>query len=93
MSNGALLVPVVLDKGRAAIQRGTLLGDRVNVRTVTIDKAGTVRLDAVVHRTGDGLCCPTLPLVLEFALEDGVLRWRNPEVCAGLCADPIGSLR
>lgn len=87
------LVPVLFDDGRAVTGKLVGLGDRSNPRAVTVDSTGTIRLDVVVHQLGDPLCCPTLPLALEFALEDGALRWRNPEVCAGRCADPIGGVR
>ncbi len=66
------------------------LGDRVAVRSLTID-AGTAKVDALVHRIGDGLCCPSLPVVSEFELRGDRLHWRNREVCAQQCADPIGA--
>lgn len=86
------LVSVLLEEDRAVAGKLVPLGDRVAVRSLTIE-AGTVTVDALVHRRGDGLCCPSLPIALEFELRDGLFQWRNREACNDLCADPIGANR
>jgi hypothetical protein len=61
----------------AALNRGgqplplaaVALGDRVQVRSVTIADDGSVQVTLRKHGPNDPLCCPTLDVVLHYRLE------------------------
>ena len=63
----------VLDRDGEPVQAARVsLGDRVLVRSLTIT-SGQIVAQAVTHRAGDGLCCPTLEITRDFALRNGEL--------------------
>jgi hypothetical protein len=45
------------------------LGDRVIINSITIE-FGVITIDMVTQGPTDGACCPTLPLVLKYELQD-----------------------
>ncbi|MCC6236254.1 MAG: hypothetical protein IT299_01620 [Dehalococcoidia bacterium] len=84
------LIPVLNEAGQLTPGALSALGDRISVRALEVTASGTVVVDALMHGIGDGLCCPTLPLRTEWQLHGSQLKWLDPEVCAGRCADSIG---
>jgi hypothetical protein len=48
------------------------LGDRVIVKSISIQNS-EIRLDMIVHKSTDGLCCPSLETNLKFKLSGTVL--------------------
>ena len=66
------LVAVVDRDGEPVQAARVSLGDRVLVRSLTIT-SGQIVAQAVTHRAGDGLCCPTLEITRDFALRNGEL--------------------
>ena len=67
----------VLDRDGDPVQAArAYLGDRVPVRSLTIT-SGRIVAETVTHRSGDGLCCPTLAITRDFALRGGELAERQ----------------
>jgi hypothetical protein len=75
-------------------QTSLLLGDRVEVQSITINRA-RVRVDMVTHAPDDPLCCPTQPTTQLYALSGNHLQplakptARNPRFYTSLA--PAGS--
>lgn len=57
--------------GKALV--GTSIGDRTPVKTVSIDGAGQIALDMLVHGPGEGFCCATQPEHCVYAVPGNVL--------------------
>lgn len=70
------LVAVLYDNGVAVPVASESLGDRVGISSVGIED-GRIELDAIVHRENDPLCCPTLAVSRDYALEAGELTLVN----------------
>ena len=67
----------VLDRDGEPVQAARVyLGDRVPVRSLAIT-GGRIVAETVTHRSGDGLCCPTLEITRDFALRGGELAERR----------------
>ncbi len=66
------LVALVYDNGVAVAVASESLGDRVGISSIGIVE-GLIELDAIVHRDEDPLCCPTLPVSRDYALEGSAL--------------------
>ena len=67
----------VLDRDGEPVQAArAYLGDRAPVRSLTI-AGGRIVAETVTHRSGDGLCCPTLEITRDFALRGGELAERR----------------
>ena len=66
------LVAVLDRDGEPESAAWVLLGDRVPVRSLSIT-SGQIVAQTVAHRSGDGLCCPTLNITRDFALREGDL--------------------
>ena len=61
-------VIAVLDRsGQPAQAARAFLGDRVRTRGMAV-AGGLIAIDSVVHRPGDGLCCPTLDVTRTYVL-------------------------
>jgi len=66
------LVAVLYDDGVAVPVASESLGDRVGISSLAIVD-GRIELDAIVHREDDPLCCPTLAVSRDYALEGSAL--------------------
>jgi hypothetical protein len=73
------LVLVQEADGRAASIASTLLGDRPRVRQIAIESDGTVLVDMLQVGEKDAFCCPSTPMIVRYALEDGKLVVRSLE--------------
>ncbi|MDE2898669.1 MAG: hypothetical protein OXO54_10140, partial [Chloroflexota bacterium] len=67
----------VLDRDGGPVQAARIyLGDRVPVRSLSI-AGGQIVAETVAHRSGDGMCCPTLEVTRDFTLRGGELAERQ----------------
>lgn len=66
---------VVNDGGKPREAALAFLGDRVQVKTLTIhaDTAGALIVDMMTHGPKDGLCCPTMEVVQTYKLQGNTL--------------------
>ena len=63
---------VVSEKGALRDAGWTNLGDRVQVKAVTVS-AGVVTVNMIKHGPNDPLCCPTQEATAKYKLQDGKL--------------------
>ncbi len=66
------LEAVLNDQGTPKHVASVLLGDRVQVKSVTIE-SGEITVEVVTHGPDDPLCCPTLEATQKFRLEGEAL--------------------
>jgi len=65
---------ILNEDGEPALQPGSvLLGDRIQVRALSVDDDGVVVADLTVHGPDEPLCCPTLEVTQRYRLEEGAL--------------------
>ncbi len=63
----------LLDRDGIPQQAGAvLLGDRVQVQSVTIEE-GLIEVKMKTHAAGDPMCCPTVEVTRSYRLSDGTL--------------------
>lgn len=60
---------VLNDEGQPNPITSMPLGDRVIINSISINH-GEITIQMVTQRPTDGMCCPTLPLTLNYVLED-----------------------
>jgi hypothetical protein len=61
------LAPVLNNKGQPQPLAPHPLGDRANITALSIDR-GQINISLITHGPNDPMCCPTLPLTLNFEL-------------------------
>lgn len=66
------LAAVVSDQGKPRHVASVALGDRVQIKSVTI-AAGEIVIDLIRQGPNDPLCCPTQRLSQKYKLQDGNL--------------------
>lgn len=66
------LVAVLNADGQPNPVASVFLGDRVDINQIAIDR-GEITVDLLTQGPRDGMCCPTLPLTLNYILQDGDL--------------------
>ncbi|MCB0212402.1 MAG: WG repeat-containing protein [Anaerolineae bacterium] len=66
------LYAVINDEGEPKPVASTMLGDRVIINSIAINR-GEITVEMITQRPNDGMCCPTLPVTLQFVLEDDTL--------------------
>lgn len=67
------LVVVQRRGGRLVHAASAPLGDRVEVRQITIDEGGRIRVQLLAHAPYDPFCCPSLDTTLTFTFAGGRL--------------------
>ena len=72
-----VLNAVLNDKGAAKFASSISLGDRTQVKAITIS-GGVITVDEIRLRAQDPLCCPTEQATLKFKLVDGKLTEAAP---------------
>ena len=75
--------------GALTHQAQRLLGDRIRLQDLRIAR-DTIRLHFTGHAPNDGLCCPSLNVAQEYALEDGALRLVRARQSPALLPVPAG---
>lgn len=63
------LVPVLNRGGQPLPLAPTALGDRVEIKSVSVSSDGSVSVQMLKHGPDDPQCCPTLDVVLRYRLE------------------------
>ncbi|MDQ1301645.1 MAG: hypothetical protein QG637_1567, partial [Chloroflexota bacterium] len=63
---------VVNDGGKPREAALVVLGDRVQVKALTI-QSGALIVDMMTHGPKDGLCCPTMDVVQTYKLQGNTL--------------------
>lgn len=66
------LAAVLNEGGKPKHVASTSLGDRVQIKSVSI-KGGEIAVDMVKHGPNDPMCCPTQQVTQKYKLQDGKL--------------------
>ena len=84
------LVPVFDVYSEPAPADALIIGDRIQVKSLTID-GGQIIADLVVHGPEDPLCCPRWNVRKIFTLADGVLQESSSEDVAKISLDDLNN--